>query len=149
MIYGADTTFLVQLSISDTAEHRAALGLRDKLLDQGGTLALAPQVLAEFVHIVTDRKRFLRPLTIPEALRQSSFWWNLAEAQHVFPTEESVLLFHSWMEEHRLGRKRILDTSLAAIFRTSGIHLVISSDPEAFRVFDCFEILDPVGFGNE
>ena len=143
MIYGADTTFLVQLSVSDLPEHRAALRLRDKLLDEAHTLALAPQVLAEFVHIVTDRRRFHRPLTIREALRQSAFWWNLAEAQHVYPDEESVLLFLSWMEEYRLGRKRLLDTFLAAIFRSRGIGTVITSDAEAFRLFNCFEILDP------
>ena len=143
MIHGADTTFLVQLSVSDIPEHQAALRLRDKLLDEAHTLALAPQVLAEFVHIVTDRRRFHRPLTMREALRQSSFWWNLAEAEHVYNNEESVLLFISWMEEYRLGRKRVLDTQLAAIFRTSGIGTVITSDAEAFRVFGCFEILDP------
>jgi predicted nucleic acid-binding protein len=143
MIYGADTTLLVQLSISDVPEHEAAVRLRDRLLDEAHMLALAPQVLAEFVHIVTDRRRFVRPLTMREALRQSSFWWNLTEAQHVYPGGNSVLLFHSWMEEYRLGRKRVLDTLLAAIFHSSGINTVITSDPEAFRVFGCFEILDP------
>lgn len=146
MTHGVDTTFLVQLTVADVPEHMAAVRLRDNLLNDARTLALAPQVLAEFVHIVTDPRRFHRPLAMQEALRLSSFWWNLAEAQHVFPNDEGIALFHAWMEKHRLGRKRILDTLLAAIFHCNGIDSVITSDAEAFLTFDAFEIIDPVRF---
>jgi len=148
MIYGADTTFLIQLTVADVPEHKAALRLRQRILDGAGTLALAPQVLAEFIHIVTDPRRFRSPLSMREALRRSSSWWHLSEVRHLYPDEESISLFHSWMEEHRLGRKRILDTLLAAIFRSNGIRTVITSDEEAFRIFGSFEIVNPAGSGN-
>ena len=46
---GADTTFLVQLEIREMPEHaRAHDLLKREVLEPGETLALVPQVLAEF-----------------------------------------------------------------------------------------------------
>ena len=52
---GADTTFLVQLELIDLRAHHAAHPLLQReVLQPQVWLALAPQVLAEFIHIVTD-----------------------------------------------------------------------------------------------
>jgi len=113
---GADTTFLVQLELVELSAHQAAHALlRREVLQPQVPLALAPQVLAEFIHVVTDPRRFQKPLTTAEALAKARFWWNAAEVQPVFPSTESTVLFLDWMQRHQLGRKRILDTQLAAI----------------------------------
>ena len=39
----------------------------DEFLDRGDRFALAPQSLAEFVHTVTDPRRFQVPLTMETA----------------------------------------------------------------------------------
>ncbi len=36
-------------------------------LAAGDRIAIAPQVLAEFIHIVTDARRFTKPLSMDEA----------------------------------------------------------------------------------
>lgn len=83
---GADTTFLVQIELREAPGHEAAHAiLRREVLDGGEPLALAPQVLAEFIHIVTDPKRFEQPLTVAEAIDRASFWWNAREVQHLYP----------------------------------------------------------------
>ncbi len=62
---GADTTFLVELDLLEHPDHvRAHERLRREILDPGQQLVIAPQVLAEFVHIVTDPRRFTNPLSI-------------------------------------------------------------------------------------
>ena len=53
-------------------------------------VALAPQVLAEFIHIVTDPKRFKQPLTIDKAREKALFWWSAAEVRHVFPNDAAT-----------------------------------------------------------
>jgi predicted nucleic acid-binding protein len=59
---GADTTFLVELEVAEHPNHaRARETLRREVLDGAQPLVLVPQVLAEFVHIVTDPRRFGRP----------------------------------------------------------------------------------------
>ncbi|HLL89359.1 MAG TPA: hypothetical protein VK324_08650, partial [Tepidisphaeraceae bacterium] len=117
---GADTTFLVELEVAEHPRHaRAHEVLRREVLDAGRPLVVAPQVLAEFVHVVTDARRFASPLTIEQALAKAAFWWGAAEVQHAMPTAAaSTKLFLDWMAAHRLGRKRLLDTQLAATLWT-------------------------------
>src|SRR5208283_4873798 len=112
---GADTTFLVQLELVELPAHKAAHALLQReILQPQVPLALAPQVLAEFIHVVTDPRRFQKPFTADAALDKARFWWDAAEVEHVFPTDASTRLFLDWMQRHQLGRKRILDTQLGA-----------------------------------
>jgi predicted nucleic acid-binding protein len=132
---GVDTTLLVQLELVELPAHQAAhVLLRREILQPQVPLALAPQVLAEFIHIVTDPRRFQEPLTAAEAVAKARFWWNAAEVQQVFPTDASTILFLDWMERHQLGRKRILDTQLAAILWTAGVRQVLTANPGDFQI---------------
>jgi predicted nucleic acid-binding protein len=132
---GADTTFLVQLELLDLPAHAAAHQLLQReILQPGVPLALAPQVLAEFIHIVTDPRRFQKPLAMAEAIAKARFWWNAAEVRHVFPTDDAMRLALDWLQRHQLGRKRILDTQLAATLWTAGIQCLITSNPADFHL---------------
>jgi len=132
---GADTTFLVQLEVKEAPEHFAAHKiLWNQIINPGVQLALAPQTLAEFVHIVSDPKRFQKPVPVSEAVKKARFWWNAAEVQQMTPSDASVMQFLDWMEKHQLGRKRILDTKLAATFWTAGVTEIITSNPSDFTL---------------
>ena len=63
MIHGLDTSFLVAVEVAEHAEHGAAGETLSTLLAAGDRIALAPQVLAEFIHVVTDPRRFIRLLS--------------------------------------------------------------------------------------
>jgi predicted nucleic acid-binding protein len=140
---GADTTLLVQLELVELPAHAAAHKLlRQEVLDPQIPLALAPQILSEFIHVVTDPRRFQKPLTMNEAIAKADFWWNAAEVQHVFPTADSVRLFHDWMRHHQLGRKRILDTQLAATLWDAGVRSLITSNRADFQIFG-FRLMAP------
>jgi predicted nucleic acid-binding protein len=97
-----------------------------------------PQILAEFIHVVTDPRRFSSPLTQEQAIERAEIWWNAAEVVHVFPTADSTLLFLGWLEEYTLGRKRLLDTMLAATLRASGVTSILTLNRDDFFVFGCF-----------
>lgn len=144
MIFGLDTSFLVQVEVTEQPGHNKAQDLKRRLLADAATFALAPQTLCEFMHIVSDPKRFEHPLSAEEAVRRSAIWWNLKEVKNISSSGWAVQRFHSWMLEHRLGRKRILDTMLAAIFEEHGIRHVITSDPAGFSLFNIFHIIDPL-----
>ena len=140
---GADTTFLVQLELIEVPAHQAAHQLLQReILQTEVSLATAPQVLAEFIHIVTDARRFEKPLLMEEAIAKARFWWNAAEVRHVFPTDDSTRLTLDWLQRHQLGRKRILDTQLAATLWSAGIQRLVTSNPTDFRLLG-FETLVP------
>jgi predicted nucleic acid-binding protein len=138
MIHGVDTSFLVALEVASHDEHLACRRLIQPLLDAGDLFALAPQILAEFIHAITDPKRFGAPLNLKQAVSRAEFWWQAGEVVHVFPTVESTLLFLSWMEEFNLGRKRVLDTMFAATLQTTDISSVLTLDRKDFAVFGSF-----------
>ncbi len=138
MTHGLDTSFLVAVEVSSHKEHARARSRLQKLLKARDTLALAPQILAEFVHVVTDPRRFSSPLTVEEAAARAETWWNAAEVVHVFPTPESIALLLGWLEEHHLGRKRLLDTMLASTFQAGGVSSILTLNRDDFAMFGGF-----------
>jgi predicted nucleic acid-binding protein len=141
--HGADTSFLVAVEITEHAPHADALGLLEALLARGDRVAITPQVLAEFVHIVTDARRFQRPFSMETAINKSDRWWNAAESEQVLPSDVAVARFHGWMRRHQLGRKRVLDTLLAATYRAAGVTSLLTLNAADFAVFGEFACLPP------
>jgi predicted nucleic acid-binding protein len=136
--HGLDTSFLVAAEVSCHADHVGARTLAASLRNKGDRFALAPQALAEFVHIVTDTKRFTAPLTMPQALERAQVWWDAADLERVWPDESAVSWFLAAMTKHQLGRKRVLDTLLAATFRSAGITSLLTLNAADFAVFGEF-----------
>ena len=54
MNVGIDTDFLIRLAVLEHPGHQLATARRDHHLEQGDRFALAPQVIGEFVHVITD-----------------------------------------------------------------------------------------------
>ena len=135
MTHGIDTDFLVAAEIRDHPFHRQADALMSSLLTAGHDFAVVPQTLAEFIHIVTDAKRMPQPLSIPEAVARAEHWWQAAEVVRVFPDGAAVGEFLTWIVRYQLGRKRLLDTMLAATLLQSGIKRLISNNERDFKVF--------------
>jgi predicted nucleic acid-binding protein len=100
-------------------------------------------VLAEFVHVVTDLKRFTQPLTMDQALERAESWWESPEVDQLGSDAFSVRTFFIWMRQHRLGRKRILDTLLASTFREAGIQSILTTNARDFAVLGGFVCVVP------
>ncbi len=138
MTHGLDTSFLVAVEVSSNKDNSRARWGFHKLLKAQDVFALTPQILAEFIHVVTDVRRFSSPLNLEEAVERAEIWWNAAEVVHVFPTAESTLLFLGWLEEHQLGRKRLLDTMLASTLQAGGVTSILTLNRDDFVVFGGF-----------
>jgi hypothetical protein len=54
------------------------------------------------------------------------------------PTDAAITLFHTWMRRHQLGRKRVLDTLLAATYRATNVTSLLTLNTADFMVFDEF-----------
>ncbi len=141
MLHGIDTDFLVAAEVSDHVYHAGADALLDRVLNQGDEFAVAPQTLGESIHVVTDPKRLTVPLPVVDAINRAERWWNAAEVVRVFPTARSTVDFLHLLREHRLGRKRLLDTQLASTFRDAGVKRIITNNESDCRVFGSFEII--------
>ena len=93
MTHGFDTNFLVAAEVAEHPEHPEHAGVwrrTGKLRSEGGRFGLTTLVLAEFVHVVTDARRFTRPLTMSEALEKARLWWEAEEVERVAPGDDAV-----------------------------------------------------------
>lgn len=147
MIHGLDTGFLVAAEVAEHLEHVAARDLLARILAAGDQIAIAPQVLAEFIHVATDSRRFAQPLDISAARQLSERWWTAHEVVRVFPTGVATRQSLVWLQQFFLGRKRLLDTLLAATYHHAGLQSVLTTDPRDFGLFGVFNGITPKSSG--
>jgi len=63
----------------------------------------------------------------------------------VFPDNASTHQFLSWLRQFFLGRKRLLDTLLAATYNQAGICSLLTTNPADFAIFGVFTSITPTG----
>ena len=143
MTHGLDTGFLVAAEVQEHTEHVAARRQISRLVAAGDTIGIAPQVLAEFIHVVTDSKRFTKPLDMFDACRLAEQWWTAKEVVHVFPNVAATQQFIGWLQQFSLGRKRLLDALLAATYHHAGISSLLTTNPHDFAVFGVLQCMTP------
>jgi predicted nucleic acid-binding protein len=143
MIHGIDTSLLVAAELVAHSKHEPSRAMVQQMAQSGENMAVAPQVLAEFVHAVTDSRRCKVPLTVPTALQRADEIWNAATVVQVFPDATAVSQFFDWMRQHRLGRKRLLDTLLAATYWSAGVRSIATLNRADFDLFRSFTIVEP------
>lgn len=143
MNFGMDTGFLVAAELSEHPEHKPARSRIGALVSNGDRLSLAPQVLAEFIHVVTDPRRFTQPLSIDDARNLALQWWSAAEVDHAYPGAAAVQQFLHWHRVHGLGRKRLLDTLLAATYHEAGVTHILTLNPTDFDILGVFTVVVP------
>jgi predicted nucleic acid-binding protein len=88
LIHGVDTGYLVAAELREHPAHSQTRAQLEQLIGQGAILVLAPQVLLEFIHVVTDPKRFAAPLSVEMARMLAQKWWTATEVRHAFPDGE-------------------------------------------------------------
>lgn len=132
---GIDTPALIAHSLIEHPNHQQARNLVGEYLAAKRTLALCPVVVDEFIHVTTDPRRFEKPLSMAKALELSQLWMQSQEVCLVAMTEDSWRLQHAWLREFRLGRKRIHDTAIAAMYHCHGVEEILTSNVRDFEIF--------------
>ena len=143
MIHGLDTGFLVAAELAEHAEHAPARNVLARLISAGDFMALAPQVVTEFLHVATDPRRLAKPLNMTTANQVAMRWWTAKEVIHVFPDAPATQSFLAWLLQFSLGRKRLLDTILAATYFQFGVRSLLTTNAADFVVFGTFTCITP------
>jgi predicted nucleic acid-binding protein len=140
---GLDCNILVQLALQDHPANVATTVAVQAEAQSGRRLVFPPLVVNEFLHVITDGRRFSPPLTMTEALDWMDGFLANPAVGPLEPNVESLRQTLLWMRQFNLGRKRILDTHLAAVLHTAGVGRLLTSNPGDFAVFGVFEIITP------
>lgn len=140
-----DTNILVTLHMPVLPQHAA---VRRAILhwsrEGGTTLVLTPIVMQEFVHVITDARRFDPPVSMSEALAISQSYLGRSTVEWVAPDESCLDLAFRVMDQHGLGRKRISDCVIGATYLRAEVDGLVTLDRTGYRVFPKLVVIDPL-----
>lgn len=141
---GVDSNVLILTHLPALADHRKVRSfMSEQIEDPDVILVLTPGVLHEFVHVVTDERRFEPPVGMAEALALARLYLGRKNVEIVSADEAGLAEAFRRMERHGLGRKRIADTLLATTLIHHGVGELITCNPRDFQLFDDLSVVDP------
>lgn len=144
MILALDTDVLVHWTMQGAPRHAAVTRLLKRHLRQRGhTIALTPQTLHELIHVSTDPRRFEQPMSMKEALERARALWDAEEVVRILPAPTVLHRTLELLTRFHLGRKRILDTVLAATLEAADVHHLATLNADDFAVFPFLEVVTP------
>lgn len=144
-LLGVDTNVLIYAHIASFAQHQRARAFLERQLNTAETaLAVTPLVLHEFLHIVTDARRFDPPLRMSEALQLTQTYLQRENVACLTLDEEVVLETLRLLDRHQLGRKRIADTLFAATLLRHGVQELVTCNLDDYRQFSGLVLIDPL-----
>lgn len=146
MSLALDTNVLLPWLIRSVPGHEQARALVEaEIARDGARIAIAPQVCWEFLHVATDARRFERPCSMDEASALVRALWNARQTERLPSSADVVPRVLDLLREHRLGRKRILDTALAATLEAAGVRRLATYN---VRDYECFSFLEAISPGT-
>jgi len=138
---GFDCNILIQLAFADHPALAKTVAAVQNEAHAGEKLVFPSLVINEFLHVSTDDKRFAPPLSMTEALDWVDEFLKDPSVSLVEPTQATTDQTIRWMRQFKLGRKRILDTHLAAILYTNGVDRLLTANPTDFMIFGVLKIV--------
>lgn len=140
-----DTTFLIDLYWIDSPRHNSAVSLFNLLSDEKGEyqdedILVYYNCFNEFVHVITDNRRFENAMTMQRALEICEQWRDLEKLKIIFPDETSYTRALTWLSIYNLGRNRLNDTNMVACYVSQGASRIITANPKDFEIIqeiDC------------
>ncbi len=140
---GIDTCFLIDLYWQDSPRNKNARALYSKIAnDETTQLAVYFNCFNEFLHVITDPKRFSNPFSIKEAINVIDFWCDIDRVKVLYPDDTVFKRTITWMNMYNLGRNRINDTQMASCYLSNNITSIITANPKDFEIFQSFELED-------
>lgn len=141
---GLDTNVLIYAHLPSLPHHQIVRRyLLEQLRQEGVRLAVTPMVLHEFVHVITDGRRFEPPISMGEAVAIARLYLGRSNIDCLAINEDVLQDALTLLERYGLGRKRIADTLLAATLLHHGVGEIVTCNPADFQSFEGLKVIDP------
>jgi predicted nucleic acid-binding protein len=108
------------------------------------TLVVTALVLQEFVHVITDARRFDPAAFVSEAIAIARGYLDRTNVECLTIDDRSCRAAFDFQERHRLGRRRMADCLLAATLLGHGVHRLATFNTRDFSLFAPLTAFEPV-----
>lgn len=143
-VIAIDTNFLVDLDIIISPRHEKVLSAFRDFGKTNTHIFITVEALLEYVHVITDSKRFSIPFTMEQALERVDYINNHPHINVLYPDEDDYKLCLDWVKQFNLGRKRLTDTLMASTYFNNGITELWTGNTKDFEIFGCFDLKSTV-----
>lgn len=75
------------------------------------------------------------------AIERCWYWIDHKRVKVVYSSDDSLKRQLLWMSMHELDRKRINDTTMAAVYAQEGVTKIITANPADFEILKTFEVV--------
>lgn len=139
-----DTDVLVAWAMTGAPHHiDVRILIEGELATRGGRIVLVQRTIEEFLHVTTDPRRFECPLTMKAAIAFAEAVLRTRDISYVVPSAAVIGRTMHLMTSLGLGRKRILDTALAASLEAAKVSRLATFNGKDFAAFDFIDVVDP------
>ncbi len=138
-----DTNVLVYAFYRDAPQHAAAFRLLEQAQNEGASLCVAPQVLAEFFSVVTNPRRVSSPFAPREALEELD---NIQALPGMTVLPVPVDVVNRWTElvrRHPVTGRKVFDVQLIATMLGNGVKKMYTFNVTDFESFADIEVITP------
>lgn len=139
---GLDTTLLIDLYWNDSPRHVKAVEFVKNLSLTDEEILIYYNCFNEFVHVITDTRRFENAFTMKEAMDIVDLWCNLEKVTVIYPDDMSFGRAKAWISLYNLGRNRLNDTNMTACYVQNGVSKIVTANPKDFEIFEEIGIVD-------
>lgn len=139
---GLDSTFLIDLYWKDSPRHLKALDLFNKISESDEEIQIYYNCFNEFVHVITDSRRFEDAFSMKEAMDIVDLWCNLEKVTVIYPDDMSFGRAKIWISMFNLGKNRLNATNMAACYAQNGASKIITANSKDFEIFEVFKLVD-------
>lgn len=137
---GLDTNFLVDLDWDESPRYEKVTKMFDEWRKTDKEIYIFYNVFLEYLHTITDSRRFPSAFTMKQALGRVDYWQSHSRIKVIYPDEKDFSLCECWLKTYNLGRNRLIDTLIAASYYNNGITEIWTSNPKDFEIFEEFEV---------
>lgn len=140
-----DTNILIYAHCSGFAEHvEARESVASLLKDSQARVNFTVGILHEFVHVISDSRRFQPPVPIEQAMEIVTRFHGRQNVRILDTSESDLINAIALMRTLKLGRGRVADTLLATTLRRHGVTRLLTRNLKDFRIFDFLVAEDPL-----
>lgn len=141
---GVDTNVFIHAHLPSSPEHeRVRAQLLALLASPDTCICTTPSILHEFVHVVTDAKRFAPPVSMAEAIALARRYLTASNVECLAADGQSAELALELMEQHQLGRERLADSMFAATLMRHAVNELVTCNVDDFKIFAGLAVIDP------
>lgn len=128
-----DTNILVYATDDESPFHAKSLGILKKLMTDGIDFAIGPQIVREYLVVLT------RGLSPDDPTRLSALH-NVRKFIETFAlldeNSETVARLQTIMESFAVGGKQIHDANIVAVMQANGVKRLLTHNLDDFKKFD-------------